>query len=39
MSFFAVVAYSIVMVCLGYMIGVSDGKVEGRIESFQRDKR
>ena len=24
---------------VGYMLGVSDGKFEGRIESFQRDER
>jgi hypothetical protein len=26
------------LILLGYMLGVSDGKVEGRIEAFQ-DKR
>lgn len=32
MSFFTVIAYSVLMVVLGYMIGRTDGKQEGYIE-------
>jgi len=39
MSFFAIVAYTVVVATLGYMLGRSDGQVEGRIEQFQRESR
>jgi putative Mn2+ efflux pump MntP len=39
MSFFAIFVYTIVVACLGYMLGRSDGQVEGRIEQFQRENR
>jgi hypothetical protein len=38
MSMFAIFAYTILVAVLGYMLGISDGKVEGRIESFQEKR-
>jgi hypothetical protein len=35
MSMFAIFAYTVLIAVLGYMLGVSDGKVDGRIESFK----
>jgi len=35
MSFFWLFTYTMVIMTLGYMLGRSDGKVEGRIETFQ----
>jgi len=39
MSFFAIAAYTVIVAALGYMLGRSDGQVEGRIEQFQRESR
>jgi len=36
MSFFWIAAYTVICAALGYMLGRSDGQVEGRIESNQR---
>ncbi len=39
MSFFTVIAYSLLMVVLGYMIGRSDGKQEGYLDGVADEYR
>ena len=39
MSFFTVIAYSLLMVVLGYMIGHSDGKQEGYLDGVADEYR
>ena len=39
MTLFTIFAYTVLVAVLGYMLGRSDGVVEGRIEEFQNERK